>query len=164
MTQLQLKDPSLLRHQCYVGGQWLDADSGASLSVDNPATGEILGTVPKMGTAETRRAIEQANQALKAWRARTAKDRAALLRRWFELLMENQEDLAQIMTAEQGKPLAESRGEIAYAASFIEWFAEEAKRVYGDTIPAQANDRRIVVIKQASGCAPPSPPGTSPPP
>ncbi|NLY25995.1 MAG: aldehyde dehydrogenase family protein, partial [Alcaligenaceae bacterium] len=154
MTQLQLKDPSLLRHQCYVGGQWLDADSGATLSVDNPATGEILGTVPKMGTAETRRAIEQANQALKAWRARTAKDRAALLRRWFELLMENQEDLAQIMTAEQGKPLAESRGEIAYAASFIEWFAEEAKRVYGDTIPAQANDRRIVVIKQGIGvCA-----------
>lgn len=154
MTQLQLKDPSLLRHQCYVGGQWLDADSGATLAVDNPATGETLGTVPKMGTAETRRAIEQANQALKAWRARTAKDRAALLRRWFELLMENQEDLAQIMTAEQGKPLAESRGEIAYAASFIEWFAEEAKRVYGDTIPAQANDRRIVVIKQGIGvCA-----------
>lgn len=154
MSQVQLKDPSLLRHQCYVGGQWLDADSGATISVENPATGEVLGTVPKMGAAETRRAIELADTALKTWRAYTAKDRAAILRRWFELLMANQEDLALLMTLEQGKPLTESRGEIAYAASFIEWFAEEGKRIYGDTIPSQSNNRRIVVIKQGIGvCA-----------
>jgi succinate-semialdehyde dehydrogenase/glutarate-semialdehyde dehydrogenase len=124
------------------------------LAVTNPATGALVGTVPKAGAAETRRAIEAAERALPEWRARTGKERAVILRRWFELIMANQEDLAQIMTAEQGKPLVESRGEIAYAASFIEWFGEEAKRVYGDTIPAHARDKRIVVLKQPIGvCA-----------
>src|SRR6185369_16940064 len=135
---LNLKDTALLKQQCYLNGRWLDADSGLTIDVTNPATGEKLGTIPKMGTDETRRAIEAANAALPAWRAKTAKERSVILRRWFELMMANQEDLAVIMTAEQGKPLAESRGEIAYAASFIEWFAEEGKRVYGDTIPGHA--------------------------
>jgi succinate-semialdehyde dehydrogenase/glutarate-semialdehyde dehydrogenase len=146
-----LKDSKLFRQQCYIDGAWSDADAGATIAVTNPANGEILGTVPKMGTAETRRAIEAADAALPAWRARTAKDRSALLRRWFELMLEHKQDLAMIMTAEQGKPLTESLGEIGYGASFIEWFSEEAKRVYGDTIPAQATDRRIVVIKQPIG-------------
>ena len=151
---LTLKDPALLKQQCYINGQWLAADSGATIDVTNPASGEKLGTIPRMGTDETRRAIEAANAALPAWRARTAKERSAILRRWFELIMANQEDLAVIMTAEQGKPLAESRGEIAYAASFIEWFSEEAKRVYGDTIPGHTADKRIVVIKEPIGvCA-----------
>jgi succinate-semialdehyde dehydrogenase/glutarate-semialdehyde dehydrogenase len=149
-----LKDPSLLRQQAYIDGAWVDADSGATISVDNPATGDVLGTVPKMGAAETRRAVAAANAALPAWRAKTGKERAAILRRWFELMMANADDLAAIMTAEQGKPLAESKGEIAYAASFIEWFAEEGKRVYGDVIPAHGPDKRIIVIKQAIGvCA-----------
>ena len=149
-----LKDPSLLRQQCYIDGAWTDADSGATIEVTNPATGEVLATVPKMGTAETRRAIEAAEAALPAWRARTAKERATILRRWFELMMANQDDLAAIMTAEQGKPFAEAKGEIAYAASFIEWFAEEGKRIYGDVIPAHGPDKRIVVIKQPIGvCA-----------
>ncbi len=149
-----LKDPTLLRFQCFIDGQWCNADSGETLTVTNPATGEIIGTVPRMGTAETRRAIEAANAAYPAWRARTAAERSTILRRWFELLLENQEDLAIIMTAEQGKPLAEARGEIVYAASFIEWFAEEGKRVYGDTIPQHQRDKRIVVLKEPIGvCA-----------
>jgi succinate-semialdehyde dehydrogenase/glutarate-semialdehyde dehydrogenase len=151
---LQLKDMNLFRQQCYIDGAWVDADDKSTLAVYNPADGQQIGTVPKMGVAETRRAIEAANAAWPAWRAKTAKERSAILRKWFDLMMANQEDLAVLMTVEQGKPLAESRGEIAYGASFIEWFAEEAKRVYGDTIPAQATDRRIVVIKQPIGvCA-----------
>ena len=148
---MQLKDSSLFRQQAYIDGAWLDADGGQTIKVDNPASGEILGTVPKMGAAETRRAIEAAERALPAWRDLTAKERSQTLRRWFEPIMQNQEDLARLMTLEQGKPLAESRGEIAYAASFIEWFAEEAKRVYGDTIPGHQKDKRIIVIKQPIG-------------
>jgi succinate-semialdehyde dehydrogenase/glutarate-semialdehyde dehydrogenase len=149
-----IKDPSLFRQQAYLDGAWVDADGGATIDVDNPATGDVLGTVPKMGAAETRRAIEAAEAALPAWRAKTAKERAQILRRWFELMMANQEDLAALMTAEQGKPLAESRGEIAYAASFIEWFGEEGKRVYGDVIPGHGADKRIIVLKQPIGvCA-----------
>ena len=151
LASLKLKDRTLFRQQCYVDGAWRDADSGKTLAVTNPATGEVLGTVPNMGAAETRRAIEAANAAWPAWRAKTAKERSACLRKWAELMMANQEDLAIIMTAEQGKPLTESRGEIAYAASFIEWFAEEARRVYGDTIPGHLPDKRIVVIKQPVG-------------
>jgi succinate-semialdehyde dehydrogenase/glutarate-semialdehyde dehydrogenase len=150
-SALSLKDPSLLRQQCYINGKWVDADSGKSIDVTNPATGEVLGTVPNLGAAETRRAIEAANAAWPAWRAKTAKERANILRKWFNLMMENQDDLAVLMTAEQGKPLAESRGEIAYGASFVEWFAEEAKRVYGDTIPGHQADKRIVVIKEPIG-------------
>src|ERR1700756_690434 len=140
---LSLKDPSLLRQQCYINGKWVDADSGKSIEVTNPATGEVLGTVPNLGAAETRRAIEAANAAWPAWRSKTAKERANILRILLNLMMENQEALAVLMTAEQGKPLAESRGEIAYGASFVEWFAEEAKRVYGDTIPQHQPDKRI---------------------
>jgi succinate-semialdehyde dehydrogenase/glutarate-semialdehyde dehydrogenase len=137
-----------------VDGKWVDADSGKTIAVNNPATGEILGTIPNMGVAETRRAIEAANAAFPAWRAKTAKERSAILRKWFDLMMANQEDLARILTAEQGKPLAEARGEIAYGASFIEWFAEEGKRIYGDTIPQHLTDRRIVVLKEPIGvCA-----------
>ena len=151
---IPLNDPLLLRQQCYINGEWRDADSRATLDVTNPANGTLLGTIPRMGTDETRAAITAAEHAFPAWRAKTAKERAALLRRWFELIMANQEDLAVLMTAEQGKPLAEARGEIAYAASFIEWFAEEAKRVYGDTIPGYTADRRIVVTKEPIGvCA-----------
>jgi len=150
----KLKDMSLFRQQCYINGEWVDADDKATLAVINPADGVQIGVVPKMGTAETRRAIETAHAAFLTWRAKTAKERAAILRKWYELMLANQEDLAILMTVEQGKPLAESRGEVAYGASFIEWFAEEGKRVYGDTIPAQAPDRRIVVIKQPIGvCA-----------
>jgi succinate-semialdehyde dehydrogenase/glutarate-semialdehyde dehydrogenase len=148
---MQLDNPALFRQQCYIDGAWVDADSGATVEVTNPADGAVLGTVPKMGAAETRRAIEAANGALPEWRARTAKERAAVLRRWYELMLENQEDLARLMTAEQGKPLTESRGEIVYGASFVEWFAEEGKRVYGDTIPPHQADKRIVVIKQPIG-------------
>jgi succinate-semialdehyde dehydrogenase/glutarate-semialdehyde dehydrogenase len=152
--KLNLKDPSLLRQQCYIDGQWVDADGKATIPVVNPATGGVLGTIPKMGAAETRRAIEAANAAWPAWRAKTAKERAAILRSWFDLMMANQDDLGIIMTAEQGKPLAEAKGEIAYAASFIEWFAEEGKRTCGDVIPTVAADRRLVVIKQPVGvCA-----------
>ncbi len=154
LPAISLKDPKLFREQCYIGGEWLDSSSRKSLSVANPATGQQLGKVPNMGAAETRRAIEAAERAWPAWRAKTAKERAACLRRWFELMMANQEDLAQILTAEQGKPLAEARGEIAYGASFIEWFGEEAKRAYGDTIPSPWADKRIVVLKQPIGvCA-----------
>ena len=148
---MKLQDQSLFRQQCYIDGAWVDADSGETIEVNNPATGEILGAVPKMGAQETRRAIEAANRAYPAWRARTAKQRAQILRGWFDLMMANQEDLAVLMTAEQGKPLAESRGEVAYAASFIEWFAEEGKRAYGDVIPQTFADRRIVVIKEPVG-------------
>jgi succinate-semialdehyde dehydrogenase/glutarate-semialdehyde dehydrogenase len=149
-----IKDASLFRQQAYLDGTWVDADGGATIDVDNPATGDVLGTVPKMGAAETWRAIEAAEAALPGWRAKTAKERAQILRRWFELMMANQEDLAALMTAEQGKPLAESRGEIAYAASFIEWFGEEGKRVYGDVIPGHGADKRIIVLKQPIGvCA-----------
>ncbi|BAU75805.1 NADP-dependent succinate-semialdehyde dehydrogenase [Metapseudomonas furukawaii] len=148
---MQLKDSSLFRQQAYIDGAWVDADNGQTLKVNNPATGELIGSVPKMGVAETRRAIEAAERALPAWRALTAKDRANRLRRWFELMMQNQEDLARLMTLEQGKPLVESRGEIAYAASFLEWFGEEAKRVYGDMIPGHQPDKRLMVIKQPIG-------------
>jgi succinate-semialdehyde dehydrogenase/glutarate-semialdehyde dehydrogenase len=148
---MNLQDRNLFRQQCYIDGAWADADSGATIDVTNPATGEVLGTIPKMGADETRRAIEAANAAWPAWRAMTAKARAVILRKFFELIMANQEDLAQLMTAEQGKPLAESRGEIAYAASFIEWFAEEGKRAYGDVIPPTFSDRRILVIKEPVG-------------
>ncbi|HXQ67997.1 MAG TPA: NADP-dependent succinate-semialdehyde dehydrogenase [Alphaproteobacteria bacterium] len=148
---MQLKDKSLFRQKCYIDGAWIDADGKATIKVNNPATNEILGTVPRMGTDETRRAIEAAERALPAWRAKTAKERAKVMRKWADLMLENQEDLAQLMTAEQGKPLAESKGEIVYAASFIEWFAEECKRIYGDTIPQHQADKRIVVIKQPVG-------------
>jgi succinate-semialdehyde dehydrogenase/glutarate-semialdehyde dehydrogenase len=150
-TRLPLEDERLLRQKCYIGGAWTDADDGSTIPVTNPATGATLGTIPKMGAAEARRAVLSAQAAWPAWRKRTAKERSAILRRWFELVMANQEDLAVLMTAEQGKPLAESRGEIAYAASFIEWFAEEGKRIYGDTIPPHAADKRIVVVKQPIG-------------
>lgn len=154
LEKLNLKDPSLFRQQCYLDGAWVDADGKATIPVVNPATGGMLGTIPKMGGAETKRAIAAADAALPAWRAKTAKERAGILRRWFDLMMANQDDLGVIMTAEQGKPLSEAKGEIAYAASFIEWFAEEGKRIYGDVIPTVAADRRLVVIKQPIGvCA-----------
>src|SRR4051812_2319468 len=150
----QLKDMNLFRQQCYIDGAWVDADDKSTLAVNNPADGLQIGTVPKMGAAETKRAIDAANAALPAWRAKTAKERSAILRKWFELMMANTDDLARLMTLEQGKPLAESKGEIAYGASFIEWFAEEAKRIYGDVIPQHQSDKRIVVIKQPIGvCA-----------
>ena len=148
---LDLADPKLLRDQAYIDGQWVDADSGETFAVENPATGEVLAEVACCGTAETNRAIEAAGKAFEQWRHTTAKERAALLRRWFDLMMESQEDLARMMTAEQGKPLFEARGEISYGASYVEWFAEEAKRVYGDTIPQPSNDKRIVCIKQPVG-------------
>lgn len=151
MSNLDLKDPALLRQQSFIDGVWLNADSNATINVTNPATNALVGTVPKMGTAETRRAIEAANAAQPAWRAKTASERASILRCWFNLILENQEDLAILMTTEQGKPLVESRGEIAYAASFIEWFAEESKRVYGDTVPSPRTDARIVVVKEPIG-------------
>ena len=141
----------LLREACYIDGQWVGADSGQTITVTNPATGEVLGTVPNCGAAETRRAIAAAQAAMPAWRARTAKDRAAILRRWFDLMMQHQEELARLLTLEQGKSLAEARGEIAYGASFIEWFAEEGKRLYGDVIPGHMADKRIVVLKQPIG-------------
>jgi succinate-semialdehyde dehydrogenase/glutarate-semialdehyde dehydrogenase len=148
---MRLEDKLLLRESCYLDGGWAAADSGATLAVHNPATGEQLGVIPDMGAAETRRAIRAAAAALPAWAARTAKDRGAVLRRWFDLMIRHQEDLAVLMTAEQGKPLAESRGEILYAASFIEWFAEEAKRLYGDVIPGHQPDKRILVLRQPVG-------------
>ena len=151
---LVLKDSNLFQQLCYINGAWTGADSGETIDVTNPATGEKLGTIPKMGGAETRRAIEAANAAFPKWRAKTAQERSTILRRWSELLLEHQEDLAVLMTAEQGKPLAESRGETVYAASFLEWFAEEAKRIYGDVIPPHQSDKRIVVLKEPIGvCA-----------
>ena len=147
----RLKDARLFREVCYVDGQWIRAKSGGTIQVDNPASGEIIGSVPKLGVAETSEAIEAANKAFPLWSKKTGKERAAVLRKWFDLMMENEEDLARLMTLEQGKPLAESRGEVAYAAAFLEWFGEEAKRVYGDTIPGHQADKRIVVIKQPIG-------------
>lgn len=151
---MQLKDKSLFRQQCYIDGAWVDADSGETINVNNPATGDILGAVPKMGADETRRAIEAANAAWPAWRAKTAKQRGDIIRRWYELMLENQDDLGMLMTSEQGKPLPEAKGEIAYAASFLEWFSEEGRRAYGDVIPPHMADRRVVVIKEPIGvCA-----------
>jgi succinate-semialdehyde dehydrogenase/glutarate-semialdehyde dehydrogenase len=151
LTGVTLTDPKLFRQSCYVDGAWVDAASGGTITVDNPATGEIVGTVPKFGGGETRTAIEAADRAFVEWRKKTAKERAAVLRRWYELMIANQEDLARLMTIEQGKPLVESRGEVVYAAAFLEWFGEEAKRLYGDTIPGHQPDKRIVVIKQPIG-------------
>jgi succinate-semialdehyde dehydrogenase / glutarate-semialdehyde dehydrogenase len=148
---MKLRDPDLFRNQALINGQWMDAADGATRTVTNPATGEALGTVPMLGAAETRRAIEAASAAFPAWAARTAKERAAILRRWNDLLLANLDDLATLMTAEQGKPLAESKGEIAYAASFIEWFAEEGKRLYGDVIPGHQADKRLLVLRQPVG-------------
>lgn len=148
---MKLKDPQLLREKAYLNGEWVGADSGAVFEVTNPATGAVLARVPDMLEGETRRAIEAAAAAWPAWAAKTAKERAAILRKWYELIMANQEDLAVIMTSEQGKPLAESRGEVAYGASFIEWFAEEGKRIYGDVIPQTQPGRRIIVLKQPIG-------------
>ena len=148
---LPLKDRELFREQCLIDGRWVSADEGGTVAVHNPATSGQLGVIPKMGTGETRRAIAAAAKALPAWSARTAKERAVVLRRWFDLMMQSDQDLATLMTAEQGKPLAESKGEIAYAASFIEWFAEEGKRLYGDLIPGHQADKRIMVMRQPVG-------------
>lgn len=148
---MQISDKKLLRTQAYVNGAWIDAESGATLAVTNPANGETIAKIAKCGTAETRRAIVAANDALPAWRQKSPKERAAILRRWYTLVMESQDDLAKILTAEQGKPLAEAKGEIAYGASYIEWFAEEAKRIYGDTMAGPSNDKRVLVIKQPVG-------------
>ena len=147
---IQLQDPRLFRQACYVDGGWIES-SAHGIDVDNPATGEVIGTVPRLGRAETRQAIDAAARAFPAWRRKTGKERAQVMRRWFDLMMANQEDLARLMTTEQGKPLTESRGEVAYAASFLEWFGEEAKRIYGDTIPPHQADKRIVVIKEPVG-------------
>jgi succinate-semialdehyde dehydrogenase/glutarate-semialdehyde dehydrogenase len=153
-TPFPLKDPGLFRQEAFLAGQWTDADSGETTKVTDPATGVVLGTVPRMGGDETRRAIEAANAAWPAWRARPARERAAILRRWYELMMANVDDLGMILTSEQGKSLTEAKGEIGYAASFLEWFSEEAKRVYGDTIPASLPQNRIVVSKEPIGvCA-----------
>jgi succinate-semialdehyde dehydrogenase/glutarate-semialdehyde dehydrogenase len=153
-SPLVLEDSSLLRQQCYVDGRWIDADDGGSMPVVDPAMGALVGTVPVFRAAETKRAIDAANRALPAWRAKTAKERSAILRKWHDLMLANAGDLARILTAEQGKPLAEAKGEITIAAAYVEWFAEEAKRVYGDVIPTMANDRRLVVVKEPVGvCA-----------
>jgi succinate-semialdehyde dehydrogenase/glutarate-semialdehyde dehydrogenase len=152
--KMHLTDSRLFRQHAYIAGEWVAADSGRTIDVTDPATGAVIGTVPNMGVAETRRAIEAAYAAQPAWAARTAKDRAKILRNWFDLMLANQEDLARLLTAEQGKPLTEARTEIAYAASFIEWFAEEGKRIYGETIPPHGTDKRIIVLKQPIGvCA-----------
>ena len=154
MSELALKDPNLLRTRAFVNGQWISSDSGDTVAVTNPATGDIVGTIPQMGAAEARRAIEAADAALPGWRATLAKQRGRLLRRWFDLIIENQDDLAKLMTAEQGKPLSEARSEVVSGAAFIEWFAEEARRAYGETIHAPAPNGRMVVIKQPVGvCA-----------
>ncbi|WP_419796555.1 MAG: NAD-dependent succinate-semialdehyde dehydrogenase [Terasakiella sp.] len=148
---MKLTDQKLLRTQAYIDGQWCDGDNGGTFDVFNPANGELIASVPDLGAAETRRAIYAANKALTSWRAKTAKERANILRAWYDLILQNQEDLAQLMTHEQGKPLAEARGEVIYGASFVEWFAEEGKRLYGDVIPAHGADKRVVVIKQPIG-------------
>ncbi len=148
---MQITNKALLKTQAYINGQWVDSATGETYAVNNPANGALIAKCASCGTTETRRAIEAAEAAMPAWRKRSAKDRAAIMRRWFNLMMENQEDLARIMTTEQGKPLAEARGEIAYGASYVEWFAEEGKRIYGDTIPQPSNDKRLVVIKQPVG-------------
>ena len=153
-SPIALQDPSLLRQQCYVDGKWIDADDGGSMPVVDPATGLPVGTAPVMHAAETRRAIDAANRALPAWRSKTARERSAILRKWQDLMLANVEDLALILTTEQGKPLSEAKGEVTIGAAYVEWFAEEAKRVYGDVIPTIANDRRLVVVKEAVGvCA-----------
>ena len=151
MNPIPLRDAALLRSQCYVNGQWIDAAGGGRQEVRNPARGSVIASVPLLSRAETRAAIAAAAAAFPAWAARTAKERATILKRWFELMMANQEDLAALMTAEQGKPLAEARGEIAYAAAFLEWYAEEARRVYGDVIPGHQSDKRILVLRQPVG-------------
>ncbi|HMG18126.1 MAG TPA: aldehyde dehydrogenase family protein, partial [Gemmatimonadales bacterium] len=149
-----LKDPALLQQQCYVDGKWCDADSAATHAVNNPATGRPVGTVPVFLEAETRRAIEAADRAWPAWRAKLPKERAAIMRKWNDLILAHVDDLALILTSEQGKPLAEAKGEITLGAAYVEWFAEEATRVYGDTIPTVGKDRRLAVIKQPIGvCA-----------
>ena len=150
---MNLKDPTLLRSQCHIDGQWLDADSGARVAIVNPASGASVGSVPAMGTAETRRAIDAAARAFPAWAQRTAKDRGAVLRRWHDLMITHQDDLATLMTAEQGKPLAEARAEVIYAAAFIEWFAEEGKRIYGEVIPPFRSDVRMLALRQPVGVA-----------
>ncbi len=151
---LNIKDNSIFRQKCFIDGGWQDADSGETIAIRNPATGEMLGTVPKMGATETRRAIDAANAALPGWRAKAAGERAKLLRRWYELMLSHQDDLALIMTSEQGKPLAEAKGEIAYAAGYLEWFAEEGKRAYGEIVPPNVADRRILVTREPVGvCA-----------
>lgn len=150
-TQIPLQDLRLFRQACYIDGAWVEGSGANAIKVDDPATGEIIGTVPNMGATQTRQAIEAAARAFPAWRSRTAKERAIVLRRWFDLMIANQDDLANLMTLEQGKPLTESRGEVIYAASFLEWFGEEAKRIYGDTIPGHQADKRIVVIKDPVG-------------
>ncbi|MCO6179327.1 NADP-dependent succinate-semialdehyde dehydrogenase [Ciceribacter sp. RN22] len=148
---MQLKDPTLFRQAALVGGAWIEADPANSIAVDNPATGEIIGRVPNLGATETRAAIEAARVAQVEWAGRTAKERSVILRRWYELVMASQDDLGRILTLEQGKPLAEAKGEIAYGASFIEWFAEEARRVYGDIVPGHQRDKRILIMKQPVG-------------
>ncbi len=154
MIKMHLKDQSLFRQQCYINGEWIDADDGGTLNVTNPSSGSVIGTVPKLGATETARAIDAAEVAFQSWRKQTAKQRAVCLKKLAELMLENEDDLAKLMTIEQGKPLVESRGEVAYAASFFEWFAEEGRRVYGDVIPHHLPDRRIVVIKEPIGvCA-----------
>jgi succinate-semialdehyde dehydrogenase/glutarate-semialdehyde dehydrogenase len=151
---MRIEDPDLLRYRCYIGGEWLEADEAARLDITDPASGEVIASVPNLAAAETRRAIEAAERAWRPWRELTAAERGTMLRRWHDLMLEHQEDLARIMTAEQGKPLAEARGEIAYAASFLDWFAEEGRRVYGDLIPPHQAGKRILVLKQPIGvCA-----------
>ncbi|NQD96951.1 aldehyde dehydrogenase family protein, partial [Pseudomonas sp. CrR25] len=151
---MKLNDPTLLREHCLIDGAWVQAPGGATIAVSNPATQAVIAHVPRLGAEEAREAIAAAHRALPGWRARTAKERSGVLRRWFELIQENSDDLAMLMTSEQGKPLTEALGEIAYAASFVEWFAEEAKRVYGDCIPSPTADKRLLVIKQPIGvCA-----------
>jgi len=148
---MKLKNPALFRQQCYINGKWVDADSGKTSEVTNPATGAVIGTIPNMGAAETNKAIKAADAAFADWRGRTAKNRANIMKKWFELIVANTDDLAVIMTTEQGKPLAEAKGEVLYGAAFIEWFAEEGRRAYGDLIPAHMKDKRIMVIKQPIG-------------
>src|SRR5437867_10960503 len=150
-TGVKLQDSKLFRQASYIHGAWVDSTAHGLIEVDNPATGEIVGTVPRLGKTETRSAIDAAARAFPAWRRKTAKERAAVMRRWFELMLASQDDLARLMTTEQGKPLAESKGEVTYAASFLEWFGEEAKRAYGDTIPQQQPDKRLIVVKEPIG-------------
>ena len=151
ITAVELTDARLFRQACYIDGAWIEAEGREAINVDNPASGAVIGTVPRLTAKETRRAIDAAARALPAWRAKTGKERATVLRAWFDLVMANQEDLARLMTTEQGKPLGEARGEVAYAASFLEWFGEEAKRIYGDVIPPHQADKRIVILKEPIG-------------
>ncbi|HZR22834.1 MAG TPA: NADP-dependent succinate-semialdehyde dehydrogenase [Vicinamibacterales bacterium] len=150
-SAVELRDPKLFRQACYIDGAWIASGSKQTIAVDNPATGDVIGSVPKLGRAETRHAIAAAARVFPEWRKKTAKERAAVMRKWYDLMLANQDDLAKLMTIEQGKPLTESKGEVVYAASFLEWFGEEAKRVYGDTIPPHQPDKRIVVLKEPIG-------------